>query len=446
MHNIFGATEDVMQKEAFEHLLKGEYNEAIKIYDQILLSNPQNVDAYKMKGIAYSSQGLHKKSLIEFYIAYEKSPHDPVVLNGLAVGFGYLGEYQEAKAYLEKSLEVNPENRVTWTYKEFIDKIINKYPYTPTQKPAINMEQNQVPHWIKKVAKWWNQDKITDLEFVNTISYLLMNNLITVEITNEKISSNKIPSWLKTNAGLWADGKIPDADFLLGIAYMIQSDIIPPDPDLLENINDRRNQRLKSFESYLDKILSNVSKEKRYVEFPNPSSDVIKKFLRDKTKWNFEEQIKMSNVGFPDPETTTSNGYKTIHYKIYVNEQPQGLPLDHISTLNEAILFWQTQTFDKTRVKFSQTLLKSDANIWVTWVVRELEEGKIGHAHLGKGIVEVTLGDYNCDGSFELYDVDTIRRIMTHELGHSIGMGHSSDLNNIMYPEVKTEYAYCLLN
>lgn len=445
MHDSFAETEDSSQ-EAFDHLLKGEYDEAIKVYDQILSSDPQNVNAHKIKGIAHSNQGLHKKSLIEFYIAYEKNPNDPVVLNGLAVGFGYLGEYQEAKTYLEKSLETDPENKVTWTYKEFIDKIISKYPYTPTQKPAISTEQNQVPHWIKGVAKWWSQGKINDAEFVNALTYLLKIDVIRVEITNEKISSNSIPDWLKDNSGLWADGKISDADFLLGIAYLIQSDIIHLDSDLLENIKGRQDQRLESFDAYLNKILSNISKEKRYIEFPNPSSDVIKKFLRDRAKWNFEEQIKLSNAGFPDPETTTSNGYKTIHYKVYVNEQPQGLPLDHIITVNEATRFWQDQTFGKTRVEFSQTTSKSDANVWVTWVVRELGQNRIGHAHLGKGIVEVTLGDYRCDGSFELYDIDTVRRIMIHELGHSIGLGHSTDQNNIMYPELRTNYAYCLLN
>ena len=45
-------------------------------------------------------------------------------------------------------------------------------------------------------------------------------------------------------------------------------------------------------------------------------------------------------------------------------------------------------------------------NVWVTWVVRDIGEGVLGHAHLGKGVVEVTLGDYNCDGSFQLYDVN----------------------------------------
>ena len=36
---------------------------------------------------------------------------------------------------------------------------------------------------------------------------------------------------------------------------------------------------------------------------------------------------------------------------------------------------------------------------------------------------------------------------MTHELGHGIGLKHSDDKNNIMFPSMKnTQYAYCMLD
>ena len=82
----------------------------------------------------------------------------------------------------------------------------------------------------------------------------------------------------------------------------------------------------------------------------------------------------------------------------------------------------------------------------MTWVIRDLGEGVLGHAHLGKGVIEVALGDYSCDGSFQLYDVNTVDTIMTHELGHAIGLPHTNDKSNIMYPSMTPSYAYCLLN
>ena len=125
------------------------------------------------------------------------------------------------------------------------------------------------------------------------------------------------------------------------------------------------------------------------------------------------------------------------------------MPLDHVSTLQNSFLFWENQELStngqKARMEFEITNQKYEANVWVTWVVRDIGQGVLGHAHLGKGVVEVTLGDYNCDGIFQLYDVKTVEKIMTHELGHSIGLEHVSDPNNIMYTSLKPSYAYCLL-
>jgi hypothetical protein len=143
---------------------------------------------------------------------------------------------------------------------------------------------------------------------------------------------------------------------------------------------------------------------------------------------------------------------------IYINEQPAGLPLDHVSTLENSFIYWEEKEFDTTDgkkavVRFDKTDLKSEANVWVTWVVRNLGENVLGHATLGKGVVEVAIGSYGCDGSFQLFGVDTVKTIMTHELGHSLGLLHDSDeenkdgIPNIMYPSIsKTDYAYCLLN
>ena len=83
----------------------------------------------------------------------------------------------------------------------------------------------------------------------------------------------------------------------------------------------------------------------------------------------------------------------------------------------------------------------------MTWVVRSLGENVLGHANLGKGVVEVALGGYGCDGNFQLYHVETVKQIMTHELGHGIGLLHSDKRSDIMYPSLgNVDYAYCLLD
>lgn len=208
-------------------------------------------------------------------------------------------------------------------------------------------------------------------------------------------------------------------------------------------------EKLRMFKKYLRDISTNISNEKRYIEFPNPSQDVIKKFLRDYARWNFEDEVKRASGSFPNPTYEIDDGVYIIHYKVFINEQPTGLPLDHVGTLKESFMFWEEQELTtndlNAKIKFEVTNLKQEANVWVTWVVRNIGDGVLGHAHIGKGVVEVTLGDYNCDGSFQLYDVKSVETIMTHELGHSIGLQHVKDKTNIMYPSFAPGYAYCLL-
>ena len=443
----------IMFKQAHEHFVKGKYNEAIVIYDNILEIAPNNISTLKMKAIALSNSEYHEKSLKEFFKILQYQPDDVTALTGMGIGFGNLGEYQEAKYYFEEAVKRKPDSIVINNYKEFTDRVIAKYPYIATEKPdrLEKKETIKIPDWVRPVAKWWSEGQIEDTEFASALLFMIENKIIQippVETKSEKVE--KIPDWIRNNASWWAENAINDQDFVLGIQYMMEKGIIVVNiKKSQEDIQKEKDYNFYLFEKYLRSISKNVADEKRYIEDPNPSQDVIKKFLRDYIKWNFEEEVKSASSNFPDPTYEIIDDVYVIHYKVFVNEQPTGLPLNHVSTLQNSFLFWKNQELStngqKARMEFEITNQKQDANVWVTWVVRDIGQGVLGHAHMGKGVVEVTLGDYNCDGSFQLYDVKTVEKIMTHELGHSIGLEHVSDPNNIMYTSLKPNYAYCLL-
>ncbi|WP_297471992.1 M57 family metalloprotease [Nitrosopumilus sp.] len=448
-----GKEAEVMFNQATDLFVKGNYKQAITIYDEILEIAPNNISTLKMKGIAQSNLEDHMNSLKQFFRVLQHSPNDALALTGMGVGFGNLGEYQESISYINRAHNEKPNSVVIKNYKEFIDKVISKYPYTPTEKPK-GLEKEYVasiPEWVKPIAKWWSEGNIDDAEFVSALLYLIDNKIIQIPPVETQNVSDEIPEWVKNNAGWWADGEIDDEAFVLGIQYMIKQGIV------IVNIQDENKKSQEQieheyylFEKYLRDISNNISKEKRYIEFPNPSKDVIKKFLRDYIKWNFEAEVKKASSNFPDPTYEIVDDTYIILYKVFINEQPTGLPLDHVNTLQNSLAFWEKQELntnnEKAKIKFEITNQKHDANVWVTWVVRDIGQGVLGHAHLGKGVVEVTLGDYNCDGSFQLYDVKSVETIMTHELGHSIGLKHTVDQGNIMYPSYSPSYAYCLLS
>jgi len=462
----------IMFDEAKFHLSNGDYDTALAIYDEILENFPNNISTLKMKGITLSNLGQHENSLKQFYKILQNDPNDVLALAGMGLGFGYLGEYDEAKKYFDKTLQIKPESIVLQNYKTFVDKVIVKYPYTPTEKPLelSQSEYTEIPSWVKPIAKWWAADQIDDIEFINAIEFLITNRIMQVPSVEFGMNSTEvIPVWIKDYAEWWADNQIEDQDFVSGIHYMIEKGIIQVNIENdLEKIQQENERDFWIFEKYLKQISINVEKEKRYIEFPNPSGDVIKKFLRDYVRWNFEQEVKTASENFPDPTYQIVNGTYVIHYAVFVNEQPSGLPLDHVSTFNNSLEFWEAQGLSvnnqNAHVEFEYTNSKHEANVWVTWVVRELctqelqekqrQQGIepcnpneiLGHAHLGKGVVEVTLGDYSCDGSFQLYDVNTVEKVMTHELGHSIGLSHVDDEENIMHKSIVPKYAYCLLN
>jgi len=418
--------------EAEEPFSKGEYEKAIKIFDEVLEIYPADSRIHELKGLALSnlrlestlamqpqqntssrdSSTLNRLSMLEFYKALEINPNSVLALNGMALGFGNFGEYSEAENYFKKSLEIEPNNEITQNYIVSLEKLREKYSLNvfenPTKKPA----------------------------------FLQM------------IDERTIPYWIKNNAGWWADNKISDDDFTSGIEYMIENNIIKVSTQTNSELVQKELERKSwNFGQYLKNIQNDIKNKKRYVENINPSEYVIIKYWKDYNKWNLEQYLNRPEI-FPDrnvlidPET---DGY-VIEYKVYINEQPLGLPIDHVNTLENSFNFWENYEFSTTDgkkaiVNFDVTESKSEANVWVTWVVRNMGENVLGHATLGKGVVEVAIGSYGCDGSFQLFGVDTVEYIMTHELGHSISLGHSTNPESIMYPSIpNTDYAYCLLN
>jgi tetratricopeptide (TPR) repeat protein len=433
-------------KQGNEHLQNGEYKQAITTYDEILKIKPNHIATLKMKAIAHSNMEEHTKSLLQFYKILQKNPNDLVALTGMGVGFGNLGEYKESIIYLNIAHVENPDNIIIKNYKKIIENSIKKYPYEPTEKPSNYKKQHSgsIPNWLKDTVEWWSLKKMNEQDFFKSMKYLIERSIVKIPQT-DSFEPGKNIGEVRSSLSKWSQNESSDEKFFKNIQWLIQNKFI----DIKKTQEDIEYEEYL-FNKYLKEIIRNVDKEKRYIEFSNPSQDVIKKFLRDYAKWNFEQQVQMSSKNFPDPTYKIIDEVYLIKYKVYINDQPVGLPLDHVGTLKKSFEFWESKELEannqKAKMEFEITKSKADANVWVTWVVRDMGQGVLGHAHLGKGVVEVALGDYNCGGNFQLYDVNSVEYVMTHELGHSIGLLHTNDKENIMYPTYMPSYAYCLLD
>ena len=467
-----------LASEAEIYFMDGQYTKSINVYDQILETVPDS-EIYTMKGIAlhnlrfqstlahqaqeitgkYELTTTNKWAMIEFYKALEIDQNDVIALNGMGLGFGSFGEYEEAKRYFKKALKIEPNNIISQNYINYLEKIEKKFPYEPTEKPAFleKIEENKIPLWIKNNAAWWTQDKISDTDFIQGIEYLVQKKIInpvvsdTVQTTNTD-NTDIIPNWVRNNAKWWSAGLISDEEFLSAIGYLIENGLIILTGEGNSEVAKKEIERKAwNFERYLINLEKKISDEGKYIEYPNPSVEVIKKYVRDYEKYNYSAYLD-TNENFPDREVTLIDDVYYVEYLYHVADQPPSLPQDHMSTLQQSLDFWEAQKWSNTadgkaaKVKFTESNTRSGANVWITWVVRNLGENVLGHAQVGKGVVEVALGGFGCDGSFQLYTVDTVRNIMTHELGHSLGLGHSNIENSVMYPTLNPNFSYCLLN
>ena len=65
--------------------------------------------------------------------------------------------------------------------------------------------------------------------------------------------------------------------------------------------------------------------------------------------------------------------------------------------------------------------------------------------HVGQAVdgwyIQVGMGDSNCVGTWNPYSVSYASTIAAHEIGHTLGLTHVNDSQNIMYPTaLNTQY------
>ena len=49
---------------------------------------------------------------------------------------------------------------------------------SPVMLFMVNAQENTIPSWIKNTVKFWVDEQVTDIEFINALEYMINNKII----------------------------------------------------------------------------------------------------------------------------------------------------------------------------------------------------------------------------------------------------------------------------
>ena len=155
--------------------------------------------------------------------------------------------------------------------------------------------------------------------------------------------------------------------------------------------------------------------------------------LAQQQRADLEEKARIQELAVTNPMI---QGIVSGELKFYFEPLPIYAGIDvssAVENISSSLLSWSPYGTTTRRV-----FNANDADLYISWV-KDYGSHTIGQS-IFKSHIKVGLGRENCRGDWQAFDAGTVEKVLWHEIGHSMGYGHSSDPNNVMYWQVETRF------
>jgi hypothetical protein len=115
--------------------------------------------------------------------------------------------------------------------------LLSQILFIPTLAQNFN-EDSLIPSWFKINVKWWQDNRITDNEIIDTIKFLSDREIIKLDSDKTKttldsnstlisnIDDKRIPIYMKNVFGFWEKGLVSDSEIIDTIKYLVEKNIM----------------------------------------------------------------------------------------------------------------------------------------------------------------------------------------------------------------------------
>ena len=106
---------------------RGEYDLAFADYEQAVLINPQDADAFNSRGTTYTAFGNYERAIQDFDQAIKLNPSSPMAFSNRCFAKGVVGQLEQALADCNQALHIRQKNPGAFAARGFVHLRMKHY-------------------------------------------------------------------------------------------------------------------------------------------------------------------------------------------------------------------------------------------------------------------------------------------------------------------------------